>query len=87
MNAQQGGILVLDDDTRVCRSLARLLGGAGYRVETFSTPQALLATKAVSEPACLILDLRLGTTHGMDLLQALKDGERELAVIILTAYG
>jgi FixJ family two-component response regulator len=38
-------VLVLDDDTSMCRSLRRLISAAGFQVLTFSKPSELLASE------------------------------------------
>ena len=80
-------LLVVDDDASVRRSLARLLRAAGYTVETFDSASALLAREPLSSPGCLILDVRLEDSSGLDLRAMLRAAGKEKATIFVTGHG
>lgn len=79
-------VCVVDDDTSVLRALARLLRSAGFRIETFSSPEAFLASAARDTAQCLVLDVRLGAQNGLSLYESLAAGGRRLPVIFMTAH-
>jgi len=66
--------------------LTRLLGSAGYRVIAFSSHDDLLASQNWWKAACLVIDVHLGRSSGIELYRHLvADGLRAPAVFI-TAY-
>ena len=79
-------IYVIDDDKCIRESLDALLAAAGYNVQIFAEPRAFMAFARPDVPSCLILDLNLGDTTGLDLQDQLA-GEPVLAVIFLTGFG
>ena len=64
-------VSVVDDDPSVRRSLARLVKGAGYRVEAFASAHEFLARPPDDGPACLVLDVRMPGLTGLDLQETL----------------
>jgi FixJ family two-component response regulator len=78
-------IAVVDDDEPVCRALTRVLSLAGYRVSSFGSAEAFLASVGVPEFACLLLDLRLPQMQGLDLLKRLRSTNRTLPVVLITS--
>lgn len=79
-------VYVLDDDSRMRESLDALLSVAGFKVMLFAEPESFLAFQRPEIPSCLILDLNLGKTTGLDLQQKLDD-DSGLPVIFLTGFG
>jgi FixJ family two-component response regulator len=75
--------LVEDDDSaRV--ATARFLRAAGYEVQTYAAAAEFLATVAGDVEGCVILDLNLPDTSGLDLQQLLASAAGPLPVIFLT---
>ncbi len=79
-------VYVLDDDRRIRNSLEMLLSSAGYRVRQFSDPDAFLTHVRPDVPSCLVLDLDLGDTTGLEVQKMLID-DAALPVIFLTGFG
>ncbi len=86
MSSSDAITYVLDDDLRIRESLTALLASVGRKVVTFSTAEQFLAFPRPDVPACLILDMRLGSTSGLDLLPDLS-GPGLPPIIFLTGYG
>jgi len=83
-------IFVIDDDQAVRDSLQVLLELHGLRVVSFASGEAFLQERSRrGEPAkgCLLLDLDLAGTSGLDLLRALRREGLRLPVIIITGRG
>ncbi len=87
MNTDEATVFVVDDDASVRRSLARLLRAAGWNVETLSTAREFLQRASVSEPACVVLDVRMPEMSGPELHSQMRESGLSLPVIFLTAYG
>ena len=65
-------VSVVDDSESVRESLPDLLQQSGFAVQAFASAEAFLASAAVSETSCLILDVGLPGMSGPDLQQELK---------------
>jgi DNA-binding response OmpR family regulator len=76
-------ILVVDDDPRIHRLLARYLGREGYSVRTASSGVEMRRLLATEQPDLIILDLRLPGENGLTLAQELR-AQSDVAIIILT---
>jgi len=79
-------VYIVDDDRRIRESLHSLLGAAGYGVETFSNANTFLAFVKPEVPSCLILDLQLGRSNGLEVQEQLT-GETALPIIFLSGHG
>jgi FixJ family two-component response regulator len=79
-------VYVLDDDDRVREALTSLLSSVGFRVEAFASAAEYLKFQKPDAPACLILDLQLPGTSGLDLQQEIAGGDAP-AVVFVTGHG
>lgn len=79
-------ILIIDDEIGICTSLSIALEDK-YNVKACTNPaEGLKAIKEEYFNVCL-LDLKLGEYNGLDVLCELKKIDKNIAVIIMTAYG
>ena len=79
-------ILIVDDDVDICRALSDLLEHEGYRVHFVGTGTEAIATAKATRFTAMILDLGLPDMDGSVVLQAVTGLDRNLPVIILTAF-
>ena len=83
-------VFVVDDDEAVRDAIATLLGGNGTPCETFASADAFL-NAATGWPAprggCLVLDVRMPGTSGLDLQDELKARGVDLPIVFITGYG
>ena len=79
-------VSVVDDDPSVRRSLARLVKGAGYRVEAFASAREFLARPPDEGPACLLLDVRMPGLTGLDLQETLAIAAHSTSIVFITGY-
>ena len=79
-------ILVLDDDSDTAEIVRHLLSSKGYKVKTASTSEQGLTMLGQSTFHVLILDLRLPEVDGIELLKQIRQRDKDLAIIVLTAY-
>ncbi|WP_145532996.1 response regulator transcription factor [Yersinia alsatica] len=80
-------IYLVDDDEGVRAALATLLTTMGWEVKTFSDGQTFLDTLAVTQPSCVLLDIRMPGKSGMTILEAIQSRDSTLPVIIMTGHG
>jgi FixJ family two-component response regulator len=69
----------------VRHSLQNFLRQFGFAARSFSSATEFLASDAVAESSCLILDVKMPEMSGPDLQQELKRRRRALPVIFITA--
>jgi FixJ family two-component response regulator len=86
MNSDSPIVFVVDDDCRVRQALASLISSIGLRVAVFSSAVEFLESEKPDAPACLVLDLQLPGTSGLELQQQLVAGEA-LPIIFVTGHG
>jgi len=87
-----GRVLVGDDLPHICDALALLLKGAGYKVDVTNSPQELLgrAREGVHELVLMDMNYARDTTsgeEGLDLLDNLQTLNRDVPVIVMTAWS
>ena len=80
-------VSVVDDDESVRESLPDLLRELGFAVEAFSSAEAFLASNAVSETSCLLLDIAMPNMSGPELQQELIRRQQEIPIVFITANG
>src|SRR5215831_2761440 len=78
-------VAVVDDDTSLCRALARLLAAAGIQSRCYPSAEAFLEDGDSSGPDCLVLDLQLGGMSGFDLHHHMITRGRAVPTIFITA--
>lgn len=86
MNSDSPIVFVVDDDHRVRESLSNLLASLGIRVAVFSSAAEFLAFEKPDAPACLVLDLQLPGTSGLELQQQLAAGDAP-PIVFISGHG
>lgn len=79
-------VYLVDDDASVRQALARFIRSAGMREEVFATASELLARAAAAPPDCVIADIRMPGTSGLELPNLLARHGHDVPVIFVTAY-
>ncbi len=87
MSAGSGVVFVVDDDRSYLTAIARLLRGAGYAVETFSSGADLLARLSGGAGGVVLADLRMPGMNGLELQEALSQSGNPLPVVFLSGHG
>jgi FixJ family two-component response regulator len=80
-------ISVVDDDESVRESLPDLLRACGFAVQAFASAEEFLASSAVEETRCLVLDIAMPGMTGFDLQQELTRRQQEIPIVFITAFG
>jgi NtrC-family two-component system response regulator AlgB len=79
--------LVVDDEKNIRTTLAVCLEGLGCSVQQASTADAAVEALRHSPSDLAFVDLRLGTTSGLDLIPRLLGERPSLDVVVITAYA
>ena len=78
-------ICLVDYDSSVRKSLSRLLGSAGYRVNAFGEPETFLQHLAHYSVSLAVLDIWMDHMTGMELLAHLCARSPRTRVIFISA--
>jgi FixJ family two-component response regulator len=78
-------VSVVDDDESIRESLPDLLNEFGYSVRTFSSALEFLASDALDQTNCLLLDIAMPVMTGIDLQAELKRRDKRIPIIFITA--
>jgi two-component system, OmpR family, response regulator len=82
-NSENHRLLIVDDDIRICRLLARILMQEGYVVEAVENGRAMWRALRTKTFDLIILDLRLPGEDGLSLARRLR-AESDVPLIMLT---
>ena len=80
-------VSVVDDDESVRESLPDLLMTFGYTTCTFASAEAFLASDALRNTGCLIVDVAMPGLSGPELLHELAQRGLRIPTIFITAHA
>ena len=83
--AQPTVVIVVDDNERILKSMARLLAHHGIDSRMFASGEALLEADNVQAATCLLLDIHLEGISGIELRRQLAAAGSRCPVIFMTA--
>jgi FixJ family two-component response regulator len=78
---------IVDDDQAVRESLGDLLRSMDYQVTLYGSASEFLEVELPDTPACLVLDVRLPGTSGLELQVYLTRLKIRVPVILMTGFG
>ncbi len=79
--------LVVDDDAAIVRSMRRILETEGYQVDSAETGEKGLKLGCDGAYDLILLDLRLGSMDGLEVLRQLKQKKPDQLVIMVTGFA
>jgi FixJ family two-component response regulator len=80
-------VFVVDDDADVREGLRALLDSIGLRCEVFASTREFLQRKPADTAGCLVLDVRMPGTSGLDLQTEMANANIDIPIIFLTGHG
>ena len=80
-------ILIIDDDTFICKILKKHLQNNEYSAEIAFNGKSALQLFKDKQFDLVLCDFRLPDTSGLDLMQQLKAVKQSVPVVIMTAYA
>jgi len=80
-------LLIVDDERTLARSIKLFMAEQGYEAEVAENADKALDLLDRLRPDLVFLDVCLPGTSGIELLRRIKEFDRNIAVIIMTAYG
>jgi FixJ family two-component response regulator len=79
-------IAIVDDDVMVCEATKDLVETFGFTARTFTSAGEFLNSDCVPGASCLIADVQMPGTSGLQLHRTLIASGRHIPVIFITAY-
>jgi two-component system response regulator RegA len=80
-------LLLVDDDELYCRVLGEALNKRGYEVITARDLAAALQLARTREPEYAVVDLRIGSESGLELVRELAELDENTRIVMLTGYA
>ena len=82
-----GRVILVDDDPYVLESVALLLSVSGFEVHPFSNGMQALELLRQSPPDVVLTDVNMPQMSGIELLEQIHDFDKDIPVILMTAYA
>ena len=80
-------VFVVDDDNGLRDAIQGLLRSVGHEVRTFRSAEEFLNSCDPSEPGCLVLDVRLPETSGLELQKRLVALDYRIPIVFISGHG
>jgi len=87
LNKVRCKVCIIDDDEAIRESLRLLLFADGLACCTFESADAFLNDGGCAEFDCMLLDIRMPGTDGLELFQILNQEQLPYPVIFITGHG
>jgi FixJ family two-component response regulator len=78
-------VAVIDDNLRILGAMSRLLSAFGYDTELYASAKEFLDAAMTTEAICLIVDVELGESCGIEFAQHLTNAGFTMPIIFMTA--
>jgi FixJ family two-component response regulator len=78
-------VAVIDDNIGILGAMGRLLSAYGYNTELYASPKEFLEAVMSTEAICLIVDVQLGDSCGIDFARHLASIGLTFPIIFMTA--
>jgi FixJ family two-component response regulator len=82
----RGQISVVDDDESIRRTTTFLIESFGFRAAAFESAENFLKSGQLHDTSCLILDVQMPGTTGLELQSELAASGYDIPIIFITAY-
>ena len=82
-----GLVHIVDDDSGIRAGLSSLVRSVGLAARQYGSAGEFLASELPPVPSCLLLDVRMPGTNGLDLQDSLRKHGIRFPVILMTGYG
>lgn len=79
-------VLVIDDDPSICKTVGLLLEDHGFTPKTFTNPDEAIEAAEEESFQIALVDLRMPVLDGVQVVEKLKDIDKRMSCIVMTAY-
>ena len=84
---REGVVVVIDDDASVRAGLKELFESVGLTVKLYASGSAFLEDRIPDATSCLVLDVRLPETSGLNVQEELARADVHLPIVFVTGHG
>jgi FixJ family two-component response regulator len=79
-------ISIIDDDASVRAAIGNLLQSLGYVTCAFESAEEFLRSNHLDRTSCVIADVNMPVMSGVELLVLLRDQDKRVPFIFITAF-
>lgn len=79
-------VLIVDDERKMCLTLAELLRGYGLNSDFTTDPLEVIRILNENRIDMIILDIKMPKINGIDLLQIIREKNAYIPIIMITGY-
>ncbi|WP_134500642.1 response regulator transcription factor [Microvirga pakistanensis] len=87
MNRKGSIVYIIDDDFYVRESIEDLLRSVGHEVRSYGSVEAFLDDHRIDLPTCLVLDVRLPDTSGLEFQRLQESIGMRFPIVFITGHG
>lgn len=87
MSAKDPRVRVVDDDPVIRDAVRDLFHSVEIDAEAFDSAESLMSSDDLSQPGCLIVDVRMPTMSGLELQKVISERAPYLPIIFMTGFG
>ncbi len=80
-------ILLIDNEEGLCRMMESILLDNGYLAKAYTSPQKAVEDFQATAWDLVISDIKMPGMSGLEVLQAIKEKQKDIPVIMITAYA
>ena len=80
-------VLVVDDEEEICELTRSFLRRKNYCTLGANSADEAIEVVKKEKPHLVLLDVRLGDASGMDVLQKIKEIDKDIKVVMVTALS
>src|SRR3546814_19199747 len=80
-------LLIVEDDAAFARTLKRSFERRGYRVLMAASVEAAQTVIQTESPNHAVVDLKLGSSSGLSVVQALHAHDATMLIVVLTGFA
>jgi FixJ family two-component response regulator len=85
MTMKRNVVAVIDDNIGVLGAMGRLLSALGYDTELYASAEEFLEVAMMTKAICLIVDIQIGESSGIDLALDVAKRGFTIPVIFMSA--
>jgi FixJ family two-component response regulator len=87
MLTKRNVVAIIDDNLGILGAMGRLLSAIGYDTELYASPKEFLDVAMMTEAICLIVDIQLGESCGIEFAQHLAKKGFRIPIIFMSAHA